>query len=407
MERMELLAPAGDLEKLKIAVDYGADAVYLGGEAFGLRAGARNFTEDEMRDGVEYAHRRGKKVHLTVNIFAHNSDMDEFPGYFNRIKDIPFDAFIAADPGVICAVRELLPDAEIHLSTQANTTNYRSAAFWRGQGVKRVVCAREMSLDEIRDMRKRIPDDLELEAFVHGAMCISYSGRCLLSNFMTGRDSNRGLCAHPCRYQYHLMEEKRPGEYFPIEEDERGSYLLNSKDLCMIGHIPDLAAAGLSSLKIEGRMKSIFYVATVVGAYRRALDAFYRDPQHYAFDPEWLHELGKVSNRRFTTGFYYGKPTGEDQNYETGGYFGDYLFVGLIKQYDPASGTALVEQRNKITLGDTVEIFGPGTEPFSQTIKHMNDADGQPLTEAPHAQQLVYIPMDRPVTEKCMVRKRK
>ncbi len=407
MKKIELLAPAGDLEKLKIAVDYGADAVYLGGEMFGLRAGARNFSLEDMRAGVEYAHAKGRKVHLTVNIFAHNEDMNSLDDYLRQVGEIPFDAFIVSDPGVICALKEAVPGAEIHLSTQANTTNYRSAAFWHSQGVKRVVLARELSLAEIREIREKTPGSLELEAFIHGAMCISYSGRCLLSNFMTERDANRGLCAHPCRYKYQLVEEKRPGEYYPIEEDGRGSYIFNSKDLCMIDHIPDLIGAGLASVKIEGRMKSIFYVAAVVGAYRRAIDAWYADPEHYREDPAWFGELAKVSNRRFTTGFYYGRPDHTDQNYETSSYYRDYDFIGLIKDYDPASGLALVEQRNKICLGDQVEVFGPGTDFFTQSVGVLLNQDREPISSAPHPQQMVYIKMEQPVSENFMVRRRK
>lgn len=407
MKKIELLAPAGDLEKLQMAVDYGADAVYLGGEAFGLRAGARNFTFEDMKAGAAYAHERGKKVHLTVNIFAHNEDINELPGYLEEIRKIPFDAFIVSDPGIISLIQEMIPDAEIHLSTQANMTNFRTARFWHQQGLKRLVLARELSLGEIREIREKTPDTLELESFIHGAMCISYSGRCLLSNFMTERDANRGLCAHPCRYKYHLMEEKRPGEYYPIEEDERGSYIFNSRDLCMIQHIPELVEAGLDSVKIEGRMKSIFYVATIVGAYRRAIDAYYENPAKYQFDPRWLEELSKVSNRRFTTGFYYKKPNHEDQNYETSSYFRDYTFVGLVKGYDPETKLALVEQRNKIEKGDQVEIFGPGVDHFSQKIQVLLDAEKAPIQEAPHAQQMVYISMDQPVAEKFMVRKPK
>lgn len=407
MKKIELLAPAGDLEKLKIAVDYGADAVYLGGEIFGLRAGARNFSFEDMQEGVAYAHERGRKVHLTVNIFAHNEDINALGDYLEEIRRIPFDAFIVSDPGIICTIQEMIPGAEIHLSTQANTTNYKSAEFWHRQGVKRIVLAREMSLEEIREMRDKTPETLELESFIQGAMCISYSGRCLLSNVMTDRDANRGLCAHPCRYKYHLVEEKRPGEYYPIEEDDRGTYIFNSRDLCMIEHIPDLIAAGLESVKIEGRMKSIFYVATIVGAYRRAIDAYYEDPEGYRFNPVWLEELSKVSNRRFTTGFYYRKPTAEDQNYETSNYFRDYTFIGLVKDYDPQTGMALVEQRNKIELGDEVEIFGPGTDFFSQKIEVMLNEKGEPISEAPHAQQLVRIRMDQPAAEKFMVRRRK
>lgn len=407
MKKIELLAPAGDLEKLKIAIDYGADAVYFGGEMFGLRAAAKNFTLDEIKEGVAYAHDRGKKVHMTINIFAHNEDIPELEKYLDRLRNIPIDAFIVSDPGIIMMIRDAIPEAEIHLSTQANMTNYRTAEFWHRQGVKRIVLARELTFDEIRELRQRIPESLELEGFIQGAMCISYSGRCLLSNFMIERDANRGECAHPCRWKYHLVEEQRPGEYFPIEEDERGTYILNSRDLCMIEHIPDLVRAGLSSCKIEGRMKSVFYVATIVGAYRRAIDAYYQDPDGYTFNPEWLNELKKVSHREFTTGFYYNKPTNKDQNYQTSAYTRNYTFVGLVKSYDAEKGIAVVEQRNKMNLGDEIEVFGPHTDFFTQKIELMLDEEDQPIDSAPHPQQIVKIKMIQPVSEKFLFRKRK
>ena len=343
MKKIELLAPAGDLEKLKTAIRYGADAVYFGGEMFSLRAGAGNLNLEEMKEGLAYAHERGKRCYLTINIYAHNEDIDPLYDYLRQIRDLDIDAFLIADPGIIAMVRETIPDAEIHLSTQANLTNWRTGAFWASAGVKRLVMARELSLEEIRSVRDHLPQDVELEAFVHGAMCISYSGRCLLSNFMTGRDSNRGMCAHPCRYRYSLVEEKRPGEFFPIEEDDRGSYIMNSKDLCMIRHIPDLVHAGIDSAKIEGRMKSIFYVATVVHAYRQAIDAYYEDPDNYVFREEWMEELLKASHREFTTGFYYGKPGHEEQNYRTSRYTKEYSFIGKVLSYNEETGIAKVE----------------------------------------------------------------
>ena len=407
MKKIELLAPAGDLEKLKIAIDYGADAVYFGGEMFGLRAAAKNFSLDEIKEGVEYAHSRGKKVHMTVNIFAHNEDIEGLAQYLEQIREIPIDAFIVSDPGVIMMIKESIPNAEIHLSTQANMTNYKTAEFWHKQGVKRIVLARELTFEEIRELRRRLPDTLELEAFIQGAMCISYSGRCLLSNFMIERDANRGECAHPCRWKYRLVEEQRPGEYFPVEEDERGTYILNSRDLCMIEHIPDIIQSGLSSAKIEGRMKSIFYVATIVGAYRRAIDAYYENPEGYIFNPDWLKELKKVSHREFTTGFYYNQPTNKDQNYQTSAYTRDYSFVGLVKSYDEKSGIAVVEQRNKMSLGDEIEVFGPHTDYFAQKIEVLLDEEDQPIESAPHPQQIVKIKMLQPVSEKFMLRKQK
>ncbi len=407
MKKIELLAPAGDLEKLKIAVDYGADAVYLGGQRFGLRAGAGNFSAEELREGVEYAHHRGKKVHMTMNIFAHNEDIDQLSEYLKEIEGIAIDAFIVSDPGIMSLLWEQRPGAEIHLSTQANTTNYKTAEFWHRQGVKRVVLARELSLGEIHRLRDSLPDSLELEAFVQGAMCISYSGRCLLSGFFTGRDANRGMCAHPCRWKYHLVEEQRPGEYYPVEEDDRGTYILNSKDLCMIDHLPELIEAGIDSVKIEGRMKSVFYVATVVGAYRKAIDAYYEDPQGCRFDPRWMEELEKVSHRHFTSGFYFRDPGSEGQNYETSSYIREYEFIGLVKSFDPRTGLAVVEQRNKFCVGDQIEVFGPASDGFSQIVEAIYTEDGESVSAAPHPQQILKIPMIRPVDKNFMLRKAK
>ena len=408
MKKMELLAPAGDLEKLKIAVIYGADAVYFGGEFFSLRAGAGNLNIDEIREGVDFAHEHGAKAYMTLNIFAHNDDIEPLCAYLEKIKEIPIDAFIISDPGVIMLVREIIPQAEIHLSTQANMTNYVTAKFWEAQGVKRIVIARELTFSEIKKLRSEMPESMELEAFVHGAMCISYSGRCLLSNFMIERDANRGMCAHPCRWKYTLMEEKRPGEYFPIEEDDRGTYILNSRDLCMIEHIPELAEAGIMSAKIEGRMKSIFYVATIVSAYRRAIDEYYKDPENYKFNPEWLSELKKVSHREFTTGFYFDKPTNKDQNYQTSAYTRDYSFTGLVRSYDHKTGYAIVEQRNKMSIGEEIEVFGPNTDFYKQTLTEMYDLEtGEPATSAPHPQQMLKIKLDKPAAPDFMLRKRK
>ncbi|MBR6529313.1 MAG: U32 family peptidase [Firmicutes bacterium] len=407
MKKPELLAPAGDLEKLKIAVLYGADAVYFGGETFSLRAGAGNFTYEEMKEGIEFAHAHGAKCHLTVNIFAHNEDIEPFIDYLKRVKDLGIDAFIASDPGVIDMIQENIPDAEIHLSTQANMTNYRTANFWYKRGLKRLVTARELTLEEIKELKANIPEDMELESFIHGAMCISYSGRCLLSNFMIERDANRGACAHPCRWKYTLMEEQRPGEYFPIEEDDRGTYILNSKDLCLIEHLPELIEAGISSFKIEGRMKSVFYVATIVSAYRKAIDAYCENPAEYKFKDDWMTELCKVSHREFTTGFYFHKPTNNDQNYRTSAYTRDYSFVGMIKDYDPETGYAIVEQRNKMVIGDKIEVFGPGADFFEQELKEMYDEEGNAVDSAPHPQQILKIKMDKPVAPFFMIRKEK
>ncbi|MGN1413627.1 MAG: U32 family peptidase [Anaerovoracaceae bacterium] len=409
LKKMELLAPAGDLEKLKIAVVYGADAVYFGGEMFSLRAGAGNMTLAEMKEGVEFAHARGVKCYLTVNIFAHNEDIGPLTDYLLQLREMHMnlDAFIVSDPGIIDLIQEIIPEAEIHLSTQANMTNYRTANFWYKHGVKRIVLARELTFEEILQLRQQIPDDMELEAFVHGAMCISYSGRCLLSNFMIERDANRGACAHPCRWKYALVEEQRPGEYYPVEEDERGTYILNSRDLCMIEHIPELNEAGIVSAKIEGRMKSIFYVATLVSAYRRAIDAYYADPEHYVFREEWMTEMMKASHREFTTGFYFHQPTNKDQNYQTSAYTREYSFTGLVLDYDPQTGMATVEQRNKMVLGDEIEVMGPGRDFFTQTLKEMYDEEGMPVQSAPHPQQILRIPMEQPVSPYDMLRKKR
>ena len=407
-EDFELLAPAGDLEKLKIAIIYGADAVYFGGEMFSLRAGAGNLTIEEMKEGTAFAHERGKRCYLTVNIFAHNEDIDPLTEYLQKIREVDIDGFIVSDPGVIDLIREIIPDAEIHLSTQANMTNFRTAGFWYKMGVKRLVLARELTFSEIRQIRDNIPEDMELEAFVHGAMCISYSGRCLLSNFMIERDANRGMCAHPCRWKYSLVEEKRPGENYPVEEDERGTYILNSRDLCMIEYLPQIIESGITSAKIEGRMKSIFYVATVVHGYRRALDAYFADPENYRFDPEWLSEVKKVSHREFTTGFYFDKPTNKDQNYQTSAYTRDYSFIGIVRSYDENTGFAVVEQRNKMSAGDEIEIFGPDIDFFVQTLTEMYDEEtGEPISCAPHPQQMLRIKTAQPVKPDYMLRKKK
>lgn len=407
-EDFELLAPAGDLEKLKTAIIYGADAVYFGGELFSLRAGAGNLTLDEMREGCAFAHERGKRCYLTINIFAHNEDIEPLTEYLNEIKNIDIDAFIVSDPGIIDLIQEIIPNAEIHLSTQANMTNYRTANFWYKMGVKRLVLARELTFEEIKGVRAHIPEDMELEAFVHGAMCISYSGRCLLSNFMIERDANRGACAHPCRWKYSLVEEKRPGEYYPVEEDGRGTYILNSRDLCMIEHLPEIIESGIMSAKIEGRMKSSFYVATIIHAYRQAIDAYFADPYNYEFKEEWLTELKKASHREFTTGFYFDQPTNLDQNYQTSAYTREYAFVGIVRSYDPETKMAVIEQRNKMVTSDEIEIFGPDIPFFKQKITEMYDAEsGEPIDAAPHPQQIIRMKMAQPVKPNYMLRKKK
>lgn len=400
--KTELLAPAGDLEKLKIAVLYGADAVYLGGRHFGLRAGAGNFDDCELAQGVRFAHEHGVRVYVTVNIFAHNRDLELLPGYLDTICEAGADAVIVSDPGLIGAIKKLYPALPVHLSTQANTTNWAAARFWEEFGVRRIVLARELSLKEISEIRDKVA--LELEIFIHGAMCISYSGRCLLSSYMAGRDANRGDCAQSCRWKYALVEEKRPGEYFAIEEDGRGSYILGSKDLCLIEHIPELISAGVSSFKIEGRMKSVNYVAGVVKAYRKALDAYGRDPENYNFNPVWLEEIGKVSHREYTTGFLFGNPGSSGQHYEGEIYRRTHVFVGLVRGYDHDKGMAVVEQRNRFAVGDEVEIMVPRGENFRQKITRIIDEEGSSMEAAPHPQQIVLVPIDRPVPNYAILR---
>ncbi|MDD4335503.1 MAG: U32 family peptidase [Desulfotomaculaceae bacterium] len=401
--KIELLAPAGDLEKLKIAVLYGADAVYLGGRHFGLRAGAGNFTEEDLAEGLRFAHERGVRVYVTVNIFAHNRDLAGLPAYLDMLCQAGADAVIVSDPGVIGLIRRSYPALPVHLSTQANTTNWAAARFWEEIGVRRIVLARELSLPEIREIREQVA--LELEIFVHGAMCISYSGRCLLSSYLTGRDANRGDCAQSCRWKYALVEEKRPGEYFPVEEDERGSYILGSKDLCLIEHIPELVGAGVSSFKIEGRMKSVNYVAGVVKAYREALDAYSSDPENYRFNTAWLEEIGKVSHRDYTTGFIFGRPGPAGQHYTGEIYRRSHIFVGLVRGYERAGGMAVVEQRNRFAVGDEVEIMVPGRESFRQKITGIINEEGASVVAAPHPQQIVRVPVDRPVPDYSILRK--
>lgn len=406
MKRVELLAPAGNLEKLKFAIIYGADAVYLGGEEFGLRASAENFSIDEMREGLDFAHSRGRKVYLTMNIIPHNDDIEKLPDYINEISKIGFDAIILSDPGVFSIVKQMMPNIDVHLSTQANNTNWRSAKYWYQQGVKRIILARELTFQEIRQIRDKIPSELELEAFIHGSMCISYSGRCLLSNYMTGRDSNRGMCAHPCRWKYSLVEEKRPGEYMPVYENERGTFIFNSKDMCTIKHIPELVESGLSSLKIEGRIKSSYYVATVVKAYRHALDEYYKNPESYEFDNYWYDELNKVSHREFTTGFYLGDMLDDGQIYETSSYIREYEFIGVVKNYDKNTGMAEIEQRNRMKIGDEIEVFGRDGKHFTQKITLMKDDAGNEIDTAPHPQMTVYMPMLRDVVEYDILRRK-
>ena len=391
MNKVELLAPAGDPEKLKMAVLYGADAVYLAGESFGLRTASDNFTFDEMKWGVDFAHEKGKKVYLTMNIIPHNEDIAVAEEYVQKAVLTGIDAVIVSDPGMFSLIKRSAPSLQIHISTQANTTNTQSVLFWKDMGASRVVLARELSLKEIREISNCNLDDMELEAFVHGAMCMSYSGRCLLSNFLVGRDANKGDCAQPCRWKYHLMEETRPGEYFPIEEDSRGTFIFNSKDLCMIKHIPELIESGITSFKIEGRVKSSFYVATIVKAYRQAIDAYYEN-NPYTFNESWFEEVAKVSNRDFTTGFFFHKPNIQDHNYGTSSYIRSYDFVGIVKGYDDEKSHVIIEQRNRFFVGDKLEMLPPNGNVSELIVNEMFDREGNTIDQAPHAQMEVRIP---------------
>lgn len=404
-KKVELLAPAGDLEKLKTAVIYGADAVYVGGESFGMRTASKNFTSEEMEEGVIFCHERGKKIYVTLNIIPHNEDFEGLKEYLLFLEKIGIDAVIVADPGMLMMVKEHIPDMEVHLSTQANNTNFYSARFWYEQGVKRIVTARELSFDEIRQFRDSIPEDMEIESFVHGAMCISYSGRCLMSNYMTGRDANRGSCAHPCRWKYSLVEEKRPGEYYPIEEDESGTYIFNSKDLCLIDSIKEIIESGIDSLKIEGRVKTAYYVATVVRAYRLAIDQYYRDPENYQFDPSLLEELKKASYRDFTHGFYKDKPDNTSQNYGSSSYIRNYDFIGVVT--DKKEHLTQVEIRNRIFVGDEVEIIGPNLrETIYTKVKEMYNENMEPIDVAPRPKELIWMNLETETAKDFIIRKK-
>ena len=405
IKKPELLVPAGSLAVLKEAVIYGADAVYIGGESFSLRQGAKNGTIPELAEGVAFAHAHGAKVYITANILAHNADIAESEAYFTELREVKPDALLISDPGLFMAAKRLLPDTELHISTQANNVNYETCNFWHALGAKRIVLGRELSLAEIREIREKTPADLELECFVHGAMCISYSGRCLLSNFFTGRDANRGDCAQACRWKYALMEEMRPGQYFPVEEDGRGTYIFNSKDLCLLPYLAEVVECGVDSLKIEGRMKSVHYVASVTKAYRMALDAYFDAPETFAADPAWLEELDKVSHRAYTDGFFHGGTQASAQIYGSSSYTQTSDFVGLVLDYNAASGFALVEQRNHMRVGEEIEIFQPKGEGWRQTLAEMTDEDGARIEAAPHPQQHVHIRMERPIEQFAILRR--
>ena len=386
----ELLIPASSLEVLKTAVIFGADAVYIGGEAFGLRAKAKNFTMDEMREGIAFAHEHDVKVYVTANILAHNYDLAGVRQYFKELKEIKPDGLIIADPAIFEIAGEVCPEIERHISTQANNTNYGTFNFWYKQGATRVVTARELSLEEIKEIRANIPEDMEIETFVHGAMCISYSGRCLLSNYMVGRDANQGACTHPCRWKYSIVEETRPGEYYPVFENERGTYIFNSKDLCMIEHIPELIESGVDSLKIEGRMKTALYVATVARTYRKAIDDYKKDPELYRKNMPWyLDQISNCTYRQFTTGFFFGKPSEDSQIYDSNTYVKEYTYLGIIGE--ERDGTYRIEQRNKFSVGETIEVMKPNGENVEVTVKRILTEDGVEQESAPHPKQVLYV----------------
>ena len=391
MRYPELLIPASSLEVLKTAVIFGADAVYIGGEAFGLRAKAKNFSMDEMKEGIAFAHEHGVKVYVTANILAHNRDLSGVEAYFEELKKIKPDALIIADPGVFMIAKRVCPEIERPISTQANNVNYETYRFWRELGAKRVVCGRELSLEEIRQIRANIPEDLEIEAFIHGAMCISYSGRCLLSNYLTGRDANQGACTHPCRWKYAVVEETRPGEYFPVYENERGTYIFNSKDLCMIEHIPDLLEAGIDSLKIEGRMKTALYVATVARTYRKAIDDYRKDPKLYEANMDWyLDQISNCTYRQFTTGFFYGKPSRDAQIYDSNTYIKEYTYLGIAGEPDER-GYFRIEQKNKFCVGENIEIMKPDGLNLAAEVLEILDEEKTPMESAPHPRQKLWI----------------
>ncbi|MCX4318662.1 MAG: U32 family peptidase [Lachnospiraceae bacterium] len=405
MKAPELLVPAGSLEVLKIAVVFGADAVYIGGEAFGLRAKARNFSREDMEEGIAFAHARDVKVYVTANILAHNEDLTGVREYFLELKEIGPDALIISDPGVFQAAREICPEIEIHISTQANNTNYGTYLFWHSLGARRVVSARELSLKEIRDIREQIPEELEIETFIHGAMCISYSGRCLLSNYLTGRDANQGECTHPCRWKYALMEEQRPGEYMPVFENERGTFIFNSKDLCMIEHVPELIEAGIDSFKIEGRMKTALYVATVARTYRRAIDDFMKSRELYEKNMPWYKsQISNCTYRQFTTGFFFGKPSEEAQIYDNNTYLKEYTYLGIVEDFK--EGLCQIRQRNKFSVGEMIEVMKPDGENESVTVLKILDEEGKELESAPHPKQKLFLDLGTTLSQYDILRRK-
>ena len=406
MKRPELLVPASSLEVLKVAVIFGADAVYIGGEAFGLRAKAKNFSMDDIREGIAFAHAHNVKVYITANILAHNADLEGVRGYFEELKEVGPDALIISDPGVFMIAREVCPEIDIHVSTQANNTNYATFNFWYQQGARRVVTARELSLVELKQIRENIPDDLEMETFIHGAMCISYSGRCLLSNYCTGRDANHGACTHPCRWKYSIVEETRPGEYMPVYENERGTFIFNSKDLCMIEHIPEMFDTGVDSYKIEGRMKTALYVATVARTYRKALDDYMEDPELYKKNMPWyLDQISNCTYRQFTTGFFFGKPDEDAQIYDSNTYVKEYTYLGIVGEQN-ADGLYRIEQRNKFSVGEVIEVMKPDGQNIEVTVQKILNEEGEAMESAPHPKQVLYIDLGHTLEQYDILRRK-
>ncbi len=405
MQNIELLAPAGDLERLKTAFVYGADAVYIGGEIFGMRSAAKNFNKEDMAEGVRFAHERGKRVFVTVNIIPRNEEFEQLEAYLKELDEIGVDAVIVSDPGVFSVIKRVIPNMEIHISTQASTSNSIASGFWYNQGAKRVVMARELSFKEIKEIRDNNPADMDIEAFIHGAMCMSYSGKCVISNYTTGRDANRGACAQSCRWKYTLVEEQDNGEYKKVLDDVDAEFFFNTKDMCMIEYIPEIIESGINSFKIEGRMKTAYYVATTVRAYRMAIDEYLKDPENWKFNPMWLKELKKGSHRHFSTGFFLDKTSTKDQNYESASYVRNYDFIGVVRGHDEKTGLPIVEQRNRMFVGDKIEIIGPGKETVHATILEMYNEEGESIESAPHAKQIVKMKLDVEVEEYYMLRK--
>ncbi len=404
MKKPELLVPASSLEVLKIAVIFGADAVYIGGEEFGLRAKAKNFSKEDMREGILFAHQHGVRVYVTANILAHNDDLLGVKVYFQELKELQPDALIISDPGIFAIAREICPELEIHISTQANNTNYGTYQFWHKLGAKRVVSARELSLKEIGEIRENIPEDMEIETFIHGAMCISYSGRCLLSNYFTGRDANQGACTHPCRWKYAVAEETRPGEYLPVYENERGTYIFNSKDLCMIEHIPELVEAGIDSFKIEGRMKTALYVATVARTYRKAIDDYFVSRECYQQNISWyLEQIVGCTYRQFTTGFFFGKPDSDTQIYDNNTYIKEYTYLGIVGEQDDKGYR--IEQRNKFSVGEKIEVMKPDGQNQAVLVQAIRDEKGNEMESAPHPKQVLYIDLGQPLAKYDILRR--